>query len=96
VTTAEELRNAVQKAGAGKEITLKVMRGDKGMDVKARLQEMSAPAGRPNLMPELPEGFQEFSGKLRPFFQDMNKVPALEKKIQELEKRIQELEKKTK
>jgi S1-C subfamily serine protease len=92
VVTPEELRDAVQKAGAGKEVTLKVVRNKKEIELKAKLQDAPAGVELGAGFPELPEGFMH--GKLRPFFQDMEKGPELEKKVQELEKRVRELEKK--
>ena len=90
----EELRDAIQKASTGQEVTLQVVRGKQEMELKARLQEAPATADVPGWLFERPEGFRQFSGKLLPFFPDMEKVPALEKKVQELENRIRELEQK--
>jgi S1-C subfamily serine protease len=99
VNTPQELREAVQKAGVGQEVTLKVARGAKTMDLKVRLQEAPATgtAGLPGMVPGLPEGFegfQGFPGQFGSFFSGMEKVQALEKKLQELENRVRELEQK--
>jgi S1-C subfamily serine protease len=95
VSTPQELREAVRKAGVGKEVTLKVNRGAKTMDLKVRLQEApSGTAGLPGQALGMPEGFENFSSQFRPFFSGMEKVPALEKKLQDLENRIRELEQK--
>jgi S1-C subfamily serine protease len=95
VNTPQELREAVRKAGTGQEVTLKVIRGPKTMELKVRLQEApSGTAGLPGWVPGMPEGFENFSGQFRPFFSGMEKVPALEKKLRELENRVRELEQK--
>jgi S1-C subfamily serine protease len=92
VATPEELRAAIQKAHPDQEVTLKVIRGKQEMELKARLQGMSAAEEALGTSPERPEGFGPFSGKLPQFFMDIEKLPALEKKVQELERRIHELE----
>jgi len=92
INNPQDLRQAVEKAGIGKELDLKVMRGDKTMDVKAQLAEESAngPFGRDGWSPQMPEGFGQ---NRMPMFQDQQKVSALEKKVHELENRIDRLEK---
>jgi S1-C subfamily serine protease len=89
-----DLRQAVEKAGAGKEVTLQVVRGDKTLSLKARLAEEASPApiGREGWMAEQPDGFGRFQNPLPSFFSDREKVTALERKVQELEKRIEQLE----
>ncbi|HEY1377333.1 MAG TPA: PDZ domain-containing protein [Gemmataceae bacterium] len=95
VNTPQDLREAVRKAGAGQDVTVKVMRGAKAMEFKVRLQDAPAgAAGLPGFVPGMPEGFENFPGQLQPFFSGMEKVPALEKKLQDLENRVHELEQK--
>ena len=94
VNNPEELRDAVAKAAPGKEVVLKVMRGKEEMELKAKLAEAPASADFREGQFELPDGFGRFPGNPMPLFRDMDKVPALEKKIQELEKRVRELEQK--
>jgi S1-C subfamily serine protease len=101
VSNPQELRDAVRKAGTDKEVSLTVVRGSKTMTLKARLQEAPAgAAGLPGWTPRMPEGFEQYmpegfeNGQFRHFFSGMEKVPALEKKLQELENRVKELEKK--
>ena len=95
VTSPQELREAIRKAGAGQEVTVKVQRGTKSMDFKVRLQDVAAGiAGFPQGIPGMPDEFESFSGQLPKFFSGIEKVPALEKKLQELENRIRELEQK--
>jgi serine protease Do len=54
VTTPEELRSAVQKAGAGKEVTVKFQRGKEAKEVKVKLEEMPFGFGRlPSISPDL-------------------------------------------
>ena len=92
VTGPEDLRDALQKVGAGKEAVLKVVRGKQEMELKAALQEAPSAALLDGIG-ELPEGFEQFSGRLPELFHGMEKA-SLEKKVQELEKRVQELEQK--
>jgi predicted metalloprotease with PDZ domain len=95
VNGPQDLRNAVEQTGAGKEVTLKVIRGDKTMDVKAQLAAETANAmpGREGWMPEMPEGFGRFQNRTPlSFFPNQEKVDALEKKVKELENRIDQLE----
>jgi S1-C subfamily serine protease len=95
VNSPQELREAVRKAGAGQEVTVKVQRGAKSMDFKVRLQEDAAGvAGFPRFAPGMPDEFDTFSGELPKFFSGIEKLPAFEKKLQELETRIRELEQK--
>jgi S1-C subfamily serine protease len=94
VANPEELRNAIRELGAGKAVTLKVVRGKKEMELQARLREAPPFVTYSEGTPELPEGFKEFQGHLMPFVSGMEKVSGLEKKIQELEKRVHELEQK--
>jgi S1-C subfamily serine protease len=95
VNTPEELREAVRKAGTGHDVTMKVLRGQKSMELTARLQDApTGSAGLPGWIPGMPEGFEKLNGQFQPFFSDMEKVPALEKKVQELENRVRELEQK--
>lgn len=93
VTTPEELREAIQNVGAGKEVGLKVTRGDKNMEVKVNLHEASQGGDLPKFFEDLPNGPEGFSGKLPQLF-EMGKVQQLEKKVQELENHVKELEKK--
>jgi len=92
VHTPEELRDAIQNA-AGKDVTLKVLRGKKELELKAHLEKVAG-----NLPPgwrsARPEDVDSFFHHMRPFFQDQEKTSSLEKKVQELEKRIADLEKK--
>jgi len=94
VNSPEDLREAISKAAAGKEVVLKVVRGKEEMELKAKLAEAPASADFRDGQFELPDGFGRFPGNPMPLFRDMDKVPALEKKIQELEKRVRELEQK--
>jgi S1-C subfamily serine protease len=71
VMTPEELRNAVQKMGTGKDVTLKVIRGKETKELKAHLEE--SPLGF-HSMPK------EFGPDLQRHFQEM------EKRLHELEK----------
>jgi len=96
VNSPEDLRDAVGKVAAGKEVVLKVLRGKEEMELKAKLAEAPASADLRDGQFELPDGFGRFPGNPMPLFRDMDKVPALEKKIQELEKRVRELEQKLK
>jgi S1-C subfamily serine protease len=93
VASPEELREAVQKLSAGKEVTLKVVRGEQERELQARLREAPPAFAFSDDVPELPEGFRGLNGPSRPFAFTAEKLTALEKKVQELEKRVHELEK---
>jgi S1-C subfamily serine protease len=95
VNGPEDLRQAVESAGPGKELPLHVIRGDKEMDLKARLGEepRGVPGGREGF-PPMPEGFGRFpGGRLPSVFPGQERMSTLEKKVQDLENRIKELEK---
>jgi S1-C subfamily serine protease len=94
VNNPNDLRSAIEKVGAGKEVALKVMRGKKEMELKAQLQAL--PAGERFLGKgiEMPEGFDQFPGHFRSFFHDGAKTAELEKKVQELQERVHQLEQK--
>jgi S1-C subfamily serine protease len=91
VNSPEQLRDAIRKAGIGNEVVLKVARGGQEMELKARLQATPAGADLPR-MPELLDGHGQLFGP--GFLQGLEKLPALEKKVQDLEKRVHELERK--
>jgi S1-C subfamily serine protease len=94
VNTPEDLRRAVEKAGTGKEVTLKLVRGQRPMELKVRLGEApGVPTAGPRWFREMPEGLDRLPpGRLPPCFSGANKVQELQKKVDELEKRVQELE----
>ncbi len=91
MTTPEQLRETIQKAGAGKKVTLNVTRGKESMELKARLEEMAA--GPEPLLPRFPRPEPRFPGlEVPPVFEESRRVQDLERKVQELEKRLKELE----
>jgi S1-C subfamily serine protease len=93
VNSPGDLRQAVEKAGTGKDVVLKVVRGEKRMDVKVRLGETPAPpTARSRWFHEMPEGFDKLPGRMPSFFLDSGKVPELQKKVEELENRVRQLE----
>jgi len=79
-----ELRAAVQKAGTGKDITLRVQHGADQREVKASLTGGDGP--------RLPGGRTPLD--LESLLDGMNKMRDLEHRIEGLEKRLKELEKK--
>jgi S1-C subfamily serine protease len=95
VTNPRDLRQAIEKAGAGTEVTVQVIRGDKTLDLKARLEEEN-PRGafgrEGGWRPDQADEFGRLRNRMPPFFADQDKVSALEKKIHELESRIEQLE----
>jgi len=95
IANPEDLRQAVEKFGSGKETTVHVARGKQTLDFKVRLGEAPMGPGGPGaFFSGLPEGFEQFRGRLPGIFTEAEKVPALEKRIEELEKRIREIEQK--
>jgi S1-C subfamily serine protease len=94
VTSPMDLRQAVEKVGAGKDANLQVIRDGKTLTLKVHLaQEPVGAFGRDGWMQEPPQDFGRFQNRMPSFFSDREKIAALEKKIQELEKRIDQLEK---
>jgi S1-C subfamily serine protease len=88
VESAQALREAIQRSGAGKKVSFKVARGDKMMDMTAHLEEMTPDriAPRTRALPLQAE---------RPTITaPADRIRELERKLQELEKRLAELEKK--
>jgi len=89
VSGPKDLRDAIHKMDAGKEVTVKAMRGKEKVELKAKLQE--APAGQTAMWREFPdmERWMERVPREVPF---AFARPA-DSRVQELEKRVQELEK---
>ncbi len=79
-----QLRQAVQKAPAGKGITITVVRGKEEKELKTRLGEF--PEGP--IVPPFGPGIRNFESP--------DRINQLERRIEELEKRIRELEGKKK
>jgi S1-C subfamily serine protease len=89
VTTPEELRSAVQKAGAGKDVTVKFQRAKEAKEVKVKLEEMPFGFGRlPGISPDmlrdgtfkLPQNFdredvQKLFDELHKRFKDFDEAP---------------------
>jgi predicted metalloprotease with PDZ domain len=91
IRNPDDLRNAVQKAGAGRELNLKVQRGSESKELKARLEtpraETTVPfpnVDRPPLAGGGPTGLLEVPGR----------VQALEQRVRDLENRLRALEEK--
>jgi serine protease Do len=87
VKTSTDLRDAVLKAGAGKEIALQVLRGKEKLTLKAKLQE-----GRPGFV-VLPGDDRSPPLNLDPI-QQARRIRELERRVEELEKQVRDLEKK--
>jgi predicted metalloprotease with PDZ domain len=89
VANPEDLRRAVNKAGAGHEVTLSVQRGKETTTLKAKLAEPPAEglAPMPIPFPRGPGGFPSVGGD------SSRRIGELEKRVQELERRVRELEK---
>jgi S1-C subfamily serine protease len=83
-----ELREAIQKAGAGKEIALHVTRGEKDVTLKATLRDGTfGPLSTPGVerLPILDlESMRDAS----------RRIQELERRVEDLEKRLRQLEKK--
>jgi C-terminal processing protease CtpA/Prc len=88
IKTPDDLRNAIQSAGSGKEITLQVLRGSKTVSLKATPRD-----GASGMMPA--QGFERIPSTNLGYGQDQSQVIRdLERRVAELEKKIQQLEKK--
>jgi S1-C subfamily serine protease len=84
----EQLREAIQQAGPGKEVTLQVARGNENLSLKATLGE--APFG---LFPT--PGIERYPAPDVEMMVDPGRrMRDLERRLEALEKRVQELEKK--
>lgn len=82
------LREAVQKAGPGKDVTLHVVRGKENLSVKATLRQ-----GAFGLF--LTPGEERFpTVDVESMFDQSRRIRELERRIKELDKRLRELEKK--
>lgn len=87
IASPQDLREAVQKAGTGKQVTLKIERGKETKELQARLDPAGGPFPRLE-RPFVPPGFAT------DFMDTPAKVRALERTVQELERRVRELEQK--
>jgi membrane-associated protease RseP (regulator of RpoE activity) len=87
IKTPDDLRNAIQSAGAGKEITVQVMRGSKMVSLKATPND-----GASGFMPA--QGFDRIPPtNMGGFGQDQSReIQELQRRVAELEKKIQQLE----
>jgi S1-C subfamily serine protease len=82
VSTPAELRNTVQAAGTGKEVTVKFARGKETKEVKVELTENRGDeSGRPDPFEVRIPSARNFEGRL----------DRLEKRISELERRLKEI-----
>jgi S1-C subfamily serine protease len=95
VANSRELREAIHKAGTGKDVTVKGMRGNDKMEVKARLEE--SPLASTSFWGANP-GPRMWSERLpvemAPFFGSDARVKELEKRVQDLEKQVHDLQQK--
>jgi hypothetical protein len=88
VQAPADLRDAVQKAGPGKEVTLQVVRGKEKLAVKATLRE-----GTFGFF--LTPGEDRFpTVDVESMFDQGRRIRELERRIEELEKRLRAVEKK--
>ncbi|HLW68254.1 MAG TPA: PDZ domain-containing protein [Gemmataceae bacterium] len=87
VKTPDDLRNAIQSAGSGKEISLKIMRGTKTVSLKVTPHD-----GASGFMPA--QGFDRIPPtNLGGFGQDQSReIQDLQRRVAELEKKLQQLE----
>jgi S1-C subfamily serine protease len=90
VSTQDQLRDAIRAAGVGSEVTLKVARATQDLDIKVRPQLMPSEMDLPRVLPELRRGQGERMGS--ELLQNLEHLPALERRVQELEQRVRELE----
>jgi C-terminal processing protease CtpA/Prc len=88
IKTPDDLRNAIQSAGSGKEITLQVLRGAKTVSLKATPRDSAS-----GMMPT--QGTDRIPPTNLGYGQDQSQlIRDLERRIAELEKKVQQLEKK--
>ncbi len=92
VSEPQELREAIHKAGIGKEVALEVLRGDQKREFRAKLEE--APGDVRLFTPRLP-GAKEFGRSfpgLEGFQESQRRLEQLQRQVERLEKRVRELE----
>lgn len=87
VDDEDELVDDLNKAGAGKQVDLVVIRDGKKREIKAKLDEASARAIGGGAAPD--EAEEEVIGMLQ---QNSERIEHLERKISRLEKRLSDLE----
>ena len=96
VPDPERLREAISRAGVGKEVDLKVARGNKTLDLKARLEEVPSDIGMVGPMGNFPPFGRGFPGApgAPGMTGEARRVQQLERRVQDLERRVRELEEK--
>jgi S1-C subfamily serine protease len=92
INSAPELVKAIRKAGVGKEVAITAQRGDKSVEVKARLEaapgDMFGGPG-PGLFPGGPGGLRPGGPQL---LELPDRVRQLQERVDELERRVRALE----
>ena len=92
VTGPMDLREAIRAAGTDKEVTLRIARGKEEKEMQVQLATTPG-EGTAGFSP-IPRGFPQ--GLNPAMFQQMERLPDMERRIQELENRIRALEQKLK
>ncbi len=89
VAGPDQLREAVERAGPGKEVSLKVVRGKEHEELKARLGE-----ARAEIQPPVFGRRSGFSGlpPLPGSGAEQQRIQELERQVQELQRRVRDLE----
>jgi S1-C subfamily serine protease len=95
VSGPEELRAAVQRAGAGKEVKVTVRRGDEQREFTARLDEAPVDGLAFPPLPFPPPGGTGIRAIVPGVLEAAEKVRELERRVKDLEKRLSELERKS-
>jgi len=93
ITDPSELRDVIQKLGAGKEVKISVLRGKEKREVTARLDESPVEGITPFPFPVPLPGGGGGRAVVPSILGSAERVRELEQKVNDLEKRIQELEK---
>jgi len=95
VAGPQELRQAIQAVGAGKDVKVKVVRGKETRELTCKVEE--APRGLAHMWRfDSPRHFfnDRFFSEMPRFFDNGDRVQQLEKKVEELENHVKELQKK--
>jgi C-terminal processing protease CtpA/Prc len=97
VSSNHELRQVVQNAGAGREVTLRVLRGNQPRELRVHLGARSADAEELHGLRRLAQRVQELEERLQNQEGDRDRQDAgdgqqIQRRIQRLENRLQELE----
>lgn len=92
MTSPNQFRSAVTKAGAGKEVRLEVMRGKEKKEIDAKLGEAPVEGFGSLPLENFPDVGKVVPGRFVTSGQEARRIQELQERVQQLEKRVQQLE----